>query len=420
MQLRFGRKVSRLRAGVVAWAFALAAFGGVRSARAQVVDADIRGTLLVEPSKTSHLTVLTPNVDVTARPVEFLEIHTAYEADIVTGATEAVKSGPLADIVTTATDFDDTRHVFRGGLGLTRENTQLSVDYSYGSESDYHSQGIAIAAGTDFFQKNTELTLSYARGFDKVCTSAYTPSTGPTARVRLDSSDGCFTSAENRATRSVDLDTFQAAWTQAWTPVFATQAVLTAALQHGFLENPYRSVVIAPAGGDALENHPDNRARGAVSLRAKYFVKSIRTAFGAGTRLYRDTWDIVGQTYELEGEKYLTEGLRLLLHGRYYTQTGALFWSNDYTGGEPVTGPRGQYWTGDREVSPLSSWMLGGRVLLAAQGNPNARILGVLLRFQGTAGFDLLSTSWKEFTWGSAKPDDGTSLIGSLGLRGEF
>jgi hypothetical protein len=85
-----------------------------------------------------------------------------------------------------------------------------------------------------------------------------------------------------------------------------------------------------------------------------------------------------------------------------------------------VTGPRGQYWTGDREVSPLSSFMLGGRVLLAAQGNPNARILGVLLRFQGTAGFDLLSTSWKEFTWGSVKPDDGTSLIGSLGLRGEF
>jgi hypothetical protein len=28
--------------------------------------------------------------------------------------------------------------------------------------------------------------------------------------------------------------------------VFATQMVLTGALQHGFLENPYRSVVIAP------------------------------------------------------------------------------------------------------------------------------------------------------------------------------
>ena len=417
MQLRRTRSWLRV---VAASAFGLAAVGTADVASAQVVEADVRGTLLLEPSKTSQLLVLTPNVDVTARPVEFLEIHAAYEADIVSGATEAVKSGPLADIVTAATDFDDVRHVFRGGLGLTRANTQLSVDYSYGTEHDYHSQAITVAAGTDFFQKNTELTLSYARGFDDVCTSAYGPSTAPTARLRLDSSDGCFTSAANRASRDIDLDTFQAAWTQAWTPVFATQAVLTGALQHGFLENPYRGVVIAPAGQEALENHPDNRARTSVAVRGKYFVKSIRTAFGAGARFYRDTWDIVGQTYELEGEKYLTEGLRILLHGRYYTQTGALFWSNDYTGGEPVTGPRGQYWTGDREVSPLSSFMLGGRVLLAAQGNPNARILGVLLRFQGTAGFDVLSTSWKEFTWGNVKPDDGTSLIGSLGLRGEF
>lgn len=417
MQLRRAR--SRLRT-IAAHVSGLAALVAAEVASAQVVEADVRGTLLVEPSKTSRLMVLTPNVDVTARPLEFLEIHAAYEADVVSGATEAVKSGPLADIVTSATDFDDVRHVFRGGLGITRANTQLSVDYSYGTEHDYRSQAISVAAGTDFFQKNTELTLSYARGFDDVCTSAYGPSTAPTARLRLDSSDGCFTSAANRATRDIDLDTFQAAWTQAWTPVFATQAVLTGALQHGFLENPYRGVVIAPAGQEALENHPDNRARAAVSLRGKLFVKGIRTAFGAGARFYRDTWDIVGQTYELEGEKYLTEGLRILLHGRYYTQTGALFWSNDYTGGEPVTGPRGQYWTGDREVSPLSSFMLGGRVLLAAQGNPNSRILGILLRAQGSAGFDVLNTSWKEFTWGSVKPDDGMSLIGSLGLRGEF
>lgn len=417
--MQLSRARQRLRT-LAASVFGLCAASGAGVASAQVVEADIRSTLLFEPSEQSQLMVLTPNVNITARPVEFLEIHAAYEADIVSGATEAVKSGPLADIVTSATDFDDVRHVFRGGLGLTRANTQLSVDYSYGTENDYRSQAISVAAGTDFLQKNTQLTLSYARGFDDVCTSAYGPSTGPTARVRLDSSDGCFTSAANRATRDIDLDTFQAGWTQAWTPVFATQAVLTGALQHGFLENPYRGVVIAPAGQEALENHPDNRARFAVSLRGKYFWKGMRTAFGAGARFYRDTWDIVGQTYELEGEKYLTEGLRILVHGRYYTQTGALFWSNDYTGGEPVTGPRGQYWTGDREVSPLSSWLLGTRVLLAAQGNPNARLLGVLLRFQGTAGFDVLQTSLKEFTWGSVKPDDGTSLIGSIGLRGEF
>ena len=55
-------------------------------------------------------------------------------------------------------------------------------------------------------------------------------------------------------------------------------------------------------------------------------------------RLYRDTWAIFGQTHELDGERYMFPWLRLLVRGRYYTQTKALFWSDDYTGGEPATG----------------------------------------------------------------------------------
>ena len=57
-----------------------------------------------------------------------------------------------------------------------------------------------------------------------------------------------------------------------------------------------------------------------------------------------------GQNYELAAERYLFEGLRVQLRGRYYTQTAALFYSDDYTGGEPTDGPNGQYWTGDRAV----------------------------------------------------------------------
>jgi hypothetical protein len=389
-------------------------------ANAQVAQADVRSTAFVEPSETSKLIVVTPAVTIGAQPAEWLDIHLGYEADIVTGATEAIKAGKLADVVTAATDFSDTRHVFRGGVGVVRRDTHVTVDYSYGTEADYHSQGLSVSAGTDFLQKNTQLEIQYARGFDHVCTAAYQPSTAPSGRTRLDSSDKCFTSSPDRASRAVDLDTFQAAWTQAWTPVFATQMVLTGALQHGFLGNPYRSVVIAAAGQDALENHPENRARGALSLRAKYFIKPISAVASAGTRMYRDTWDILGQTYELEFEKYVTQAIRVLVRGRYYSQTGALFWSDDYTGGEPLSGPRGQYWSGDREVSPLSSWMLGGRVLAGVQGAPGQRVLAVLLRFQGTAGFDLMKTRLKDFTWSGAAPDDTLAGILSLGIRGEF
>jgi len=391
-----------------------------RPASAQIVDVDARTTVLFEPSSTSHLTVITPGADLTVQPVDFLGLHLGYEADVVTGATEAVKSGPIADVVTTATAFDDTRHVFKGGFTFERSTTRVSANYSYGTEHDYRSQAISVSAGSEFFQKNTEIEISYARGFDKVCTTAYTGATGPSARTRLDSSEGCFTEAADRAKRDIDVDVFQAAWTQAWTPVLSTQLVLTGSLQHGFLENPYRGVVITPAGLDALENQPDNRARGAAAVRVNYYIKPINAAATVGARLYRDTWDILGQTYEAQFEQYVGPAIRVLAHGRYYTQTGALFWSNDYTGGEPLNGPRGQYWTGDRELSPLSSVMLGGRVLVGLQGAPGTRLLGAFLRLQASGGFDLLKTNLRDFTWGGVNPDDTTSMIVSAALHAEF
>jgi hypothetical protein len=402
--------------------FAVALGGLLRAgaAHAQVADVDLRTTVLLEPSKESRLTVVNPSVGVSVQPTDWLDINAGYEADIVTGATEAVKLGPVVDAVSRATEFNDTRHMATGGVAFVRRATRLSASYSYGTESDYRSQGFSVAAAADFLQKNTQLEISYARGFDEVCTTAYTGSIGPSARSKLDSSDGCFTQAANRAKRDIDLDVFQASWTQAWTPTVSTQAVLTGSLQHGFLENPYRGVVITPAGFDALENHPDNRARGALALRGKYYVKPLDGAATLGVRLYRDTWDILGQTYELEAEKYLGPSFRILAHGRYYSQTGALFYSNDYTGGEPLYGPRGQYWTGDRELSPLSSFMVGGRALLALQGAPADRVLSILLRLQLSAGFDLLKTNLKDFTWGDERPDDTTSMIFSFAARGEF
>lgn len=415
MQLSGPRSNRLLRAAALSLIATVA--GG---AQGETVDTNLRATMFYEPSAESRLIVLTPAFDLGVHPTDWLEITAGYEADIVSGATEAIKSGDLADIVSAATEFDDFRHVVHGTVGVERESTTLSVGYSYGTESDYRSQALNVAVGTDFFQKNTEIELSYGRGFDSVCTTAYAPNLAPSARLRLDASDGCFTSSDERADRDVSVDTLQAAWTQAWTPVLSTQLVLTGSIQHGFLENPYRGVVIAPSGDEALENHPDNRARAAASVRGRYFIKPVDGAVGASARLYRDTWDVLGQTYELEAEKYLTSAARIRLHARYYTQTGALFWSDDYTGGEPETGPRGQYWTGDRELSPLSSYLLGARVLIKKEGTPDARLLGILLAFQASAGIDFLKTNLDEFTWGGQKPDDTLAAIASFALRGEF
>jgi hypothetical protein len=391
------------------------------SAGAEVASVNLGSGLFVEPASESSVTVITPALSVSAKPSSAFGIQAGYEADIVSGASEAVKVGRLgsADIVSAATKFSDTRHVANGGFTLTRENTSLAASYAYGTESDYRSNSITVSAATDFLQRNTQIELSYARGFDKVCTSNYRATDEASARLRLDSSSGCFTDDDKRAKRDVNLDNFQVGWTQAWTPVFSTQLVFTAALQNGFLENPYRAVVIG-AGDEALENHPDNRARAAIALRGKYYVKSMRTALGIGARVYRDTWDVFSQTYEVEAERYMLPWLSLLVHGRFYDQSAALFWSDDYTGGEPVTGPRGQYWTGDRELSPLQSYLVGGRLLATRTARPNARVLGMFLKLSAGLSLDVMKTDLEEFTWGGATPDDTWAFISSLGIAAAF
>lgn len=391
-------------------------------ASAQVLDVELRSSVFYEPSSSSQLLVINPSLGVSSMPSDWLKINASYEADIVSGASEAVKAGRLGgvDVVSAATSFQDTRHQVNGGFTLTRGATELSASYGYGTESDYRSQAITVSAATNFLQKNTELRLSYGHGFDRVCTSQFAEADAPSSRPTLDGSAGCFTESDLRALRDVDIDSFQAGWTQTWTPVLATQLVLTGSLQHGFLGNPYRGVVIAPAGDVALENHPLNRARAAAALRTRLYIRALRTAFGLGLTVYRDTWDLLGRTIELDAERYFSPGLRLQVRARYYAQSGALFFSDDYTGGEPVDGPRGQYWTGDRELSPLSSYLLGGRLVFARRATPDARLFGALLGLSASFGVDVMKTHLDGFTWGGRTPDDTLAGLAHLGLSGEF
>jgi hypothetical protein len=406
-------------AGALA-ALALATLTAASPAAAQVVEADARTSIFLEPSSTSHMNVITPAVSVRATPIDALSVHAGYSADIVSGASESVKAGPSVADVVSAASVHDFRQIATGGFELHRGHTDLGAAYSYGTEHDYRSNTVSATAGTDFFQRNTKLEFAYAHGFDSVCDLAGNAVQASTARLALDESKGCFTSDKTRRSVPISTDNFQGAWTQSWTPVFATQVVLTGAVQHGFLSNPYRSVVIGSAGETAQEHHPDNRARGAVALRAKYFIRPIDAAVGVGIRAYRDTWDIISQTYEVDFEKGVFPWLRIQVSGRYYRQTAAMFWSDDYTGGEPLNGPRGQYFSGDREVSPLSSLMGGARLTASFHGRPGARVGHLFIDFDTSVGVNLLKTYLDNFTWSGRDPDDTFAMLYGLSVAGTF
>jgi len=388
----------------------------------QGVEVDMRTQVFHEPSASSRMTVYTPEVGLSAEPAEGAGVFASYQADAVSGASEAVKAGPLLsgvpDIVSRAS-VQDYRHVASGGFTLERAHARLEASYTYGTENDYRSNAISVAAGTDFWQRNTDVELGYSHGFDEVCSLAQ-QNLPATLRQGLDSSDGCFTASERVEALDISLDNFRVAWTQTWTPVFTTQLVFSGGLQHGFLGNPYRQVVIGPTGQAAQEHHPDDRSRAALALGLKYYARGLKTAFGLSARGYRDSWQVQSITSELSVERYVVPWLALLVHGRVYAQSGASFWSDDYTGGEPSYGPRGQYWSGDREVSPLKTLLAGARVEGTWRAEGGTRWVGVFREVSAGASFDVLKTILDDFTWAGRLPDDTLVMLPSLAASGTF
>jgi hypothetical protein len=156
-----------------------------------------------------------------------------------------------------------------------------------------------------------------------------------------------------------------------------------------------------------------------VTARANIFLRPLKSALHFGARGYSDTWEIRSGMLEAEYEQHFGERLRGLVHLRGYKQSGAIFWSDDYTGGNPPLGPRGQYWTGDRELSPFYSLAAGARLMytiVPAQG----RILGIMLQLKFGLSGDVIAFHYDEYTLGGAPIDNARAYLGTFSLEALF
>ncbi len=411
-----------MRLQLIRWTTALglagALWGVAGAARAQVVTFDTAHTFYHEAPTRTNMTVYSPNTALKASPWSWLDVSGGYEADIVSGASVATKAGsayqatnPGADVISTAS-VKDVRHRGFGGLGLKKDDVAFTGGFSYSTENDYKSRTLNLALRTDAFDHNSQFEISYARSFDLVCDRVQS-STDGFARFRaLEDSKGCFTDVPERRTRDLVVDGFQGSWSQSWTPELVTQAVYSAQVLNGFQSNPYRSIIVGQ-GIKGQEHHPENRARHALALRGNYYVRPIKTVFRLGLRGYLDSWDVKSVTTEVEAERYLGERLRLALRGRFYKQGGAVFWSDDYTGGDLPLGPKGQYFTGDRELSPFYSFLVGLRLGYAVEAQKN-RILGILHNVKVGGSFDVVHFNYEQYTLGGAPVGNARAFIGAL------
>ncbi len=393
-------------------------------ARAQLVQIDTGHSFFYEAPSRTHMFVYSPSVDIQASPSKWLDVRGGWEADVVSGASVATKAGSAygathaVDVVTTAS-VHDVRNLGRAEVTINGGATAFTAGYAYGTEHDYRSNSLHFDARTDALQHNTQFELSYARNFDAICDRVQNATaTSPTQWRALEDSTGCFTSAANRATRALDVDSYEASWGQSWTPVVATELTYSAQIVDGLQSDPYRSVIVGE-GLKAQEHEPNERAREALTARLAWYIRVLKGALRISARGYHDTWAIDSASLEAELEKSFGEALRLLVRARLYKQTGAIFWSDDYTQGRAPLGPRGQYWTGDRELSPFWSWLAGLR-LVWTLAPANRRLLGVVQSLKVAGSGAMSSYSYDQYTLGGLPVSNARAYVGTVSLSASF
>jgi hypothetical protein len=353
LQLTGPTRARRGRMAVIATVAAWAGIAAPVPAGANT-EASSRVTLFREPSTSNaNLTVVHPQVDASAAIGSSFNIVAGYQVDIVSGATPSTFG---VDAVTAPTKFSDVRQEVKAGFDFTRPSSGLGASYSYGWESDYKSHAISASTHSDLADHNFTLGVGFTHNFDRVCDNNNAAAGADPLNLQpLGSSKNCFQNAADVVTHHLSIDSFEPSLTWTATPRLVTQAGTTIQILDGFQSNPYRRVQVGSQHRTPQEHMPNFRQRYAVFLRAAYALPDMRASLVGGVRFYRDSWAIMATSAEANYNQYLGQSLLLTLRGRYHQQTAASFYRTSR--GYQTEGPAGQYWTGDREMSPMSNYL---------------------------------------------------------------
>jgi hypothetical protein len=367
-----------------------------------------------------RMTVFTPGAGARVDVGEHLTLSASWDADILTGASVRTVDAPStgADVIATATRVEDIRNQAHAGITLRDDLGSLRLGYTYGTENDYRSNAFDATARTELFERDTAFEISYARGFDEVCDLDQTQGgahtvPAPVLRRAMPTSEHCFSGMPDRVTHDLSLQNFGGSWTQAWLPIFATQATISAQLIDGFQSNPYRAVWLGRAA--AQEHEPEFRARYALGVSGRLWLEPLKGALSVLGRGYLDTWGIRSITGELAWEQTIGAGLSLRVRGRYYAQSAAAFFSDDY--GHV---PRGDYFTGDRELAEMHSVTLGGRLNWEIPAGGDGKVLGFLQGLTLVLKGDYMMFDFPGFHYGMARVPNDKAIVATFGLEAVF
>ena len=265
-----------------------------------------------------------PTVLVRKSFAQKFSVYGKYHQDSITGASPDVLAG--------ASRYTEERDEYSIGGNYLHENTLMGLFYTYSDENDYEANTTGFDISHDMFGDMTTIGLGFSYGWDTV--------------KRVDAS-----------AFEEDLERYQyrVAISQILTKTIKASLSYQATIEDGYLNNPYRFVIIANIPqGLGSEVYPGTRTGQATELRvAKYW--DFKGATSLGYRFFRDTWDIRAHTIDFTYSQYIGERWLTDLYTRYYTQDAASFYSNNFSV------PR-NYMARDKELSTFDSYSIGAKV----------------------------------------------------------
>ena len=241
---------------------------------------------------------------------------------------DAVSNASI-DVVTTASPYREVRHEFGMSLDYTYRDAQITLGAMTSREPDYTANTASIDMTQEVFGGMTTVSLGFSRVSDT---------------VKKKNSPEFLDSARHWQ--------YRLGLTQILTTRWLMSANFEAMSDDGYLGSPYRFARVF--GAAVPERNPRTRTSRGAKLRLVGDLGN-RDAMHVEYRYFTDTWDIKAHTAEIGYSRYFGQSWIADAFVRYYTQSHALFYS-DNAQSETV------YVSRNRQLSTFNDIGLGAKL----------------------------------------------------------
>ena len=315
------------KAAIGLWRRLLALFGGLLGGLLGVAGA--RAADLPE-NKAEALIHSYSGGGVNAYGPAFLVRKSILDKVSLTGTyyVDAVSNASI-DVVTTASPYKETRHEFGLSADYAYRDALITFGLMTSHEPDYVANTGSLDVTQEVFGGMTTIAFGFTRAADTVKKHN-----------------------EPEFQDSASHWQYRLGLTQILTSRWLMSMNFEALSDDGYLASPYR--VARVFGAAVPERTPRTRTGRAVKVRLVGDLGN-RDAMHVDYRYFTDTWDIKAHTSEIGYSRYFGENWLADSFFRYYTQTGALFYS-DNAMSETL------YVSRNRQLSTFNNMGLGARL----------------------------------------------------------